>query len=777
MLQPGETLFNNKYRIERLLGQGAAGQVYLATHLELEVPRAIKVLRKGVEGVGSSDFADFERRFQLEARLGANLKHPNLVQVYDFERGDDLLALVMEYCPGGSLQERIDAVRDGGKPIPIDEVVRIGVQVAEGLAALHHKQIVHRDLKPSNVLFDAQGVARVADLGLAQVPGGPSRRSRISKAPPHPGTPGYMSPEQEGGRGMLTPASDVYALGLLLIELLTGRMLGMLKPGTRLMDLRPDVPDWLDRSLGKMLVQNPKERRPWDGAEAAELLQAGQREAAEQAQRAQQAAAERERQARAEQEEKERKEAEQQAKRDADEKARREAVERERRESDIEPVDAKELSEQGERNKKKLLMWISAGTILIIFLIYILTVFDGSGGPVSTQTAIAAESQSGDSMQIVQPQNSPVTTSTLPKQNDPVVTPTSTREITQSVSGVEDGGVSGGIISSDNIGSLSRLSQTDFPQFLSEMDWSSDGEHIALAGAADYFMLSAYRSGVENQEQGDVYWVDTSLNWIWKTEFGENVEFLRISPDDEMLAVANGNMVYILSCSTGDIIRTLGPYSQSSEYRLVQSLDFSPDGEMMAISLEDGRVILVTIRDWKEKAIVYGSYTDTQRVTFSPHTEDGLIATIGMQYTRLWNYQGAMLDSYGVDQGYIFGNHKIVEFTPDGRLLAVFGGNKDRNFQLWDIDEVLAGGFTNSALVMEMGDWMENLSFSPDGSLLAAMNKSRLTVWDVKGNQPDQIFEKNSLCTEPNTNNLLFSPDGTLLAIICNKSVQIWGIN
>ena len=95
----------NKYRIEALIGQGAFAQVYHATHLALNAPRALKILRRDAPGVGSSEFTDFHARFQLEAQLGAKLDHPNIIRVYDFEQDGETLILTMEYAEGGSLNE------------------------------------------------------------------------------------------------------------------------------------------------------------------------------------------------------------------------------------------------------------------------------------------------------------------------------------------------------------------------------------------------------------------------------------------------------------------------------------------------------------------------------------------------------------------------------------------------------------------------------------------------------------------------------------------------
>jgi len=266
---PGDVLLD-KYHIEALIGRGAFAEVYLATHLALNAPRALKILRKDAPGLDSSEYGDFKARFQLEAQLGAMIDHPNIIRVYDFEQDDETLILVMEYAPGGNLAERIAKARKTGEPIPTDEALQIGIDVASGLAELHQRDIVHRDLKPSNIVIDDKGHAKITDLGLAQISGGPSMRSQLSEPNLHPGTPGYMSPEQEHNRKYLGPNSDVYSLGLVLFELLTNRNYHNVKPGTKIVDLRKDIPRKLDDLIQK-LVQDPA-KRPWDGDEAIRLL-------------------------------------------------------------------------------------------------------------------------------------------------------------------------------------------------------------------------------------------------------------------------------------------------------------------------------------------------------------------------------------------------------------------------------------------------------------------------------------------------------------------------
>ena len=274
-LNPGDIILNGKYRVERLLGEGAFAQVYLAHHLELDVARAVKVLSRDAPGVGSTQFGDYHARFRLEAQLGARLDNPHVIKVYDFEAQEDALYLVMEYASGGSLASLL---KQG--PLSLDDFLRLALGAAAGLGAIHEQlEIVHRDVKPSNILLGAQGRAKIGDLGLAQVEGGMSRRSMLgSEAAPHPGTPLYMSPEQEREYGYLQYPSDVYSLGCVMFEMLTGKAYKKQRPGTRVRRLRKDAPEWVDDLVARCTLKE-RDERPWDGNEVTELLREGERAA------------------------------------------------------------------------------------------------------------------------------------------------------------------------------------------------------------------------------------------------------------------------------------------------------------------------------------------------------------------------------------------------------------------------------------------------------------------------------------------------------------------
>jgi serine/threonine protein kinase len=200
-------VIDGRYELVRVLGRGGMAVVLEGRDLLLERPVAVKVL---------SDTADDEKaheRFVAEARLLARLHHPRLVTVLDAGTVDGRPHIVMELVAGSDLAA---VLRDG--PLPADRVARLGAEVAEALAHAHAAGIVHRDVKPGNVLVEDSGHVRLADFGIARLAEATTRHTRTGTVI---GSPVYLAPEQVAGE-TVTTATDLYSLGLLLLEALTG---------------------------------------------------------------------------------------------------------------------------------------------------------------------------------------------------------------------------------------------------------------------------------------------------------------------------------------------------------------------------------------------------------------------------------------------------------------------------------------------------------------------------------------------------------------------------
>ena len=209
MLETGKTL-NGRYKIQTLIGTGGMAAVYLAKDLILDRLVAIKVLRLDFR---QND--DAMRRFRREALSATQLTHPNIVGVYDVGQSQEMNYIVMEYVEGTDLK---DYVRQRGALHPI-EAVRIMMQIVSAIAAAHQNRIIHRDIKPQNILIDREGNVKITDFGIAVALSDTS----LTQTNTLLGSVHYLSPEQARG-GMATIQTDIYALGIVLYELLTGRV-------------------------------------------------------------------------------------------------------------------------------------------------------------------------------------------------------------------------------------------------------------------------------------------------------------------------------------------------------------------------------------------------------------------------------------------------------------------------------------------------------------------------------------------------------------------------
>jgi eukaryotic-like serine/threonine-protein kinase len=267
--QPGD-LIADRYELEELVGTGGMSSVFRAHDLQLERRVAVKILHEHY----AAD-PEYLERFRREARLVARLSHPNIVTVID--RGDDdgRQYIVFEHVDGENLKELV--VRSGR--LPVRQALELALAVADGLAFAHDHGLVHRDVKPQNVLLNNEGEVKVTDFGIARslhVEHGVTQTGTVL------GTGEYLAPEQASGKPV-SPATDVYSLGIVLWELLAGEvpftgdnfvavaLRHVNEPPPHLRDRRPDVSPRLDAAVDRALAKDPARRFPSMTAFAKEL--------------------------------------------------------------------------------------------------------------------------------------------------------------------------------------------------------------------------------------------------------------------------------------------------------------------------------------------------------------------------------------------------------------------------------------------------------------------------------------------------------------------------
>ena len=251
-------IIKERYEITQLLGEGGMSYVYKAIDKQLQRTVAIKTLKPNYV-----EQEKFVERFKREAQTAANLNHPNIVQIFDWGIGDEPF-FVMEYIEGNTLTSIIANKRT----ISMNDILFIGAQVSSGLQAAHSKGLVHRDIKPGNIMITPEGKVKVTDFGIVSLQ---NEESDITKTGSILGTASYISPEQAQGKPV-SKESDLYSLGTVLYELITGRppfegdtpiataTKHITDKPEKLSTYRADIPKGIENAVLKLLHKYPKDR-------------------------------------------------------------------------------------------------------------------------------------------------------------------------------------------------------------------------------------------------------------------------------------------------------------------------------------------------------------------------------------------------------------------------------------------------------------------------------------------------------------------------------------
>ena len=255
-----QILIGGRYSLRDPLGSGGMAEVFLAYEEVLERDVALKILKEQY-----ADDEGFVERFRHEAQSAASLNHPNIVHIYEWggtENGEASY-IAMEYAPGGTLEDRI--LEDG--PLPPRTAVEVASQIAKALGFAHERGVIHRDIKPQNILLSALGDAKVTDFGLARA----AYSTSLSQTSLVLGTASYMSPEQAMG-GPADPRSDLYSLGVVLYEMLTGELpyegdssvtiavKHVMEPPQAPGEVNSEVPEGISALTQKLLAKDPGDR-------------------------------------------------------------------------------------------------------------------------------------------------------------------------------------------------------------------------------------------------------------------------------------------------------------------------------------------------------------------------------------------------------------------------------------------------------------------------------------------------------------------------------------
>lgn len=689
-----------RYQILEELGRGGMAFVYKALDTRLNRLVAIKVIRR--TAFLDEHYEAMIRRFEREARSLAILDHPHIVKVFDYGEQEGSPYLVMQFLAGGSLK---DLVRSTQSPPDWCEAVRLCIPVARALAYAHRQGIVHRDVKPANILLSVQGEPMLSDFGIAKILH--TGEGALTGSGVSIGTPEYMAPEQ--AMGNVVAQSDIYSLGIVLFELVTGQrpftadtpMAVMLK---HIQEPIPDVrvfnatlPEELARILEKACAKQPAARF----ASADEFADALERLVSR------------------------------------DEMTKTSAIP-EITEAETVIVKAPKAVPPAVPARFPLRGWLRFAlpgvAAILVFLIVFFIVNGRSGGELSafpTLTTAVHVSASATSSPIL---SSPTATMSPTEARTPTVS-VQTMRLELPIPVVKEE------ITAKNASLIAELSSMTIGHIY-QLEYSSDGRYLALLVPEGVYLYNIETKEVHfirPMAQTSVFALSPGSSQLLTAGTNHGVlSFWRVEDDslwteidlgvDGVRAVAFSPDSMLVAASTADnTIQLYAPYSRQKVTTMkghqddIWGLDFSPDGSLLASASDDKSVRVWSVPTGLQLGIMVGHENAVVDVAFSP---DGTkLASASWDKTVwLWNIP------QNTPAHFLTGHSdwvRSVAFSPDGSLLA--SGGDDDTLRLWSVSD----GTLLKTLVGH-GDDVHSVTFSPDGRLLVSTSRDgTIRMWGI----------------------------------------------
>ena len=671
-----------RYKIISQLGVGGMAAVYHARDSVLERSVAIKVILADFQQT-----ENFLKRFERESKALAQLSHPNIVKILDFGEFEGYPYLVMEYVPNGTLQ---DIMRFQEGPINWKEACAMIARIARALANAHTHKLVHRDVKPSNILINDSGQPMLSDFGIVKILEG-NDTTGLTATGLGIGTPHYMSPEQAQGNP-LDGRSDIYSLGVVFFELVTGRkpfeadtpMEVALKhvnetpPHVR--QLVRDLPPAIDQIIFKSMSKKPEERYPtmqafaeaaeaqipdWSSSQPFKTLQAGKK------------------------------------------------------------------NQTARSASKKQLKWVLPVVLALIAIAGILiSRSNAKTEPEQNTTHVSVAAESNPEEPIRQPTATRAPTEASTK--NPVPSTTAESAIPTAIQNVSQ--LAANAILPENVNQIvenNRLERISVVQ----MAWSPDGQMIAVGGGSGISFINpttlkqtaniktdsvvlALAFAPDSQtlayiSSAVIHIVDLASNTDVKTlQVQGTPHSLAYAPDGNTLAAGMlDNKVLIIDIENGTLKNTLkGNFGG-------WAVAFSPDGTYLAAGSSQG-VLMWEAATGLWMPITGGQSDLIKTLAFSP--DNGLLAAGGKDILRVWTTSGGA--EYFTQSG-VFGNINSVTFSPDGSLLLT--GADDGYMRFYDIQK--------RQLIRELkahSSAVFSAIFSPDGqSMVSGANEGVIRLW------------------------------------------------